>query len=362
MSSLLPPNATQLERNLEQVMRYDLPVPIRELWSVEDCPEHMLPWLGWTLGADFWALADTPRKRRDLIKNAIAWHKKRGTPWAVKQALAAFGYEVEKLLEQGEYRTRWLAAGGKVLDGSWIADGSYELSWTADLPDDSDLRRLSLGHWAEYAIRVSSSESWSRDDQVRVRQIAEMYAPARSQLVAIIGSLLMRFDCRVRMHAMRYRLNLDFKRCQTLSIHGRRTLSGCWAIGGGTQTNYLDGWLLNNLVTLDGQRATSGFDWAAGQMGLHTTLRMHQGYAMSAAPAPVRLCGLRRTLAGGWHLGEKTLTGHDLLASQRLDGPLLTHSDAPALDGWSFGQPAPKKISHTLRLHVRHMENSHAHT
>ena len=49
--SLLPPNASALERKLEQAtLRLGtLPVPLRELWNPDTCPAHLLPWLAWTV-------------------------------------------------------------------------------------------------------------------------------------------------------------------------------------------------------------------------------------------------------------------------------------------------------------------------
>lgn len=352
--SLLPPNTSPLERNLEQAMRFDLPVPIRELWSIEECPEHLLPWLGWSLGVDFWHLADTPRKRRDLIKNAIAWHKKRGTPWAVKQALATLGYQVEELIEQGEYRQRWLAAGGRVLDGSWQADGQYALKWTANLPDNSALRRLSLGHWAEYAIRVSAAEGWGRDDQAAVRNIAERYAPARAHLVAIISNWRALFHSHIRNRSLRYRLLLQFDACQRLSVHQRPTLNGCWPLRGSQVTQTLDGWALSRFISLDGVRAVSGFAWATGQLAYRTTLRMRLRQHMTGPAAQIRLAGQPRQLNGRWSLSEQVLDGFSRLNSQLLGGALLIRHAAQVLDGWPLQPTAIPHISHQLRLTLRH--------
>ena len=48
--SLLPINATQLERDLESSLERasDLPVPIKDVWNADQCPEHLLPWLAWS--------------------------------------------------------------------------------------------------------------------------------------------------------------------------------------------------------------------------------------------------------------------------------------------------------------------------
>ena len=44
--SLLPPNATKLERDLEQVIAnaIDIDVQIQDLWDPEKCPFKLLPY------------------------------------------------------------------------------------------------------------------------------------------------------------------------------------------------------------------------------------------------------------------------------------------------------------------------------
>lgn len=351
--SLLPPSTSPLERNLERVMRHHLPVPIRQLWSIEDCPDAMLPWLGWSLGVDFWHLADTPRKRRDLIKNALAWHKKRGTPWAIKQALATLGYQVEELIEQGEYRQRWLAAGGRVLDGSWLADGTHVLRWQASLPDNSVLRRMSLGHWAEYAIRVSSEEGWSREDQAAVQHIAQRYAPARAHLTAIISNWRAHFYSHSTLQRTAYRLTLPFRNCRGLSVHQRPSLSGCWALGGDAATRTLIGWSLGQLVALNGIQPLPGFTWAKGQITLKSRLTVRTRHHLSGTQQLHHLDGAPRQLDGHWRLGERLLDGTRQLAGQLLSGAGLTHHTARPLDGWAFLEPPVRQISHRLTMTLR---------
>ncbi|MCD9124037.1 phage tail protein I, partial [Cupriavidus sp. UGS-1] len=50
MTSLLPPNATPLERNLATVGAEAIagvPVPLRDLWNPATCPPALLPFLAW---------------------------------------------------------------------------------------------------------------------------------------------------------------------------------------------------------------------------------------------------------------------------------------------------------------------------
>ena len=50
-------------------------------------------------------LALTEAAQRDLLKSAIALHRFRGTPWAIKQALASIGMGAGYLCSKGQ--TSW---------------------------------------------------------------------------------------------------------------------------------------------------------------------------------------------------------------------------------------------------------------
>jgi phage tail P2-like protein len=101
-SGLLPKNRTTLEAAvLDSAAFRELdPDIIRTLYDVDECPPAFLPYLAWMLSVDFWEMAITDGQRRELIRNAITWHKKRGTPWAIKQALQALGIEQVQLNER----------------------------------------------------------------------------------------------------------------------------------------------------------------------------------------------------------------------------------------------------------------------
>ncbi len=97
MSSLLPPNSTQLEKAVEQATKGigEIPVPIRTLWNANDCPEAFLPWLAWAYSVDQWDDNWTIQQKRNTVDVAIRVHQKKGTPSAMKTAIAALGYQLE---------------------------------------------------------------------------------------------------------------------------------------------------------------------------------------------------------------------------------------------------------------------------
>lgn len=88
--SLLPLNATQLERALEAAADLGLdPDIIRGVADSERCPPNFLPWLAWSRKVEGWEAAYTDEQRRALIREAIPVHKTKGTVGAVMRVLKA---------------------------------------------------------------------------------------------------------------------------------------------------------------------------------------------------------------------------------------------------------------------------------
>jgi len=101
MTSLLPANATALERNVEQATAgmADLPVPIRDLWNPDVCPLALLPWLAWALDVEQWQSDWSESVQRSAIKASWGVHNKMGTAKGMKIALEALGYTSIKITE-----------------------------------------------------------------------------------------------------------------------------------------------------------------------------------------------------------------------------------------------------------------------
>lgn len=79
-----------------------IPQPHRALWSPYSCPLKLLPWLAWSLGMSEWDPAWTEAQQRQMVAAAIRMHKKRGTPWAVREALLRSGLEAVRINEKPE--------------------------------------------------------------------------------------------------------------------------------------------------------------------------------------------------------------------------------------------------------------------
>jgi len=103
--SLLPPNASQLLRDLEEIFgdSFDLPTLNRYVTNPDLAPPHILPWLAWALSVDDWSDSWSESIRRNVIKASIEVHRKKGTIGSLKKALQAFNYTNIKVEEWFEY-------------------------------------------------------------------------------------------------------------------------------------------------------------------------------------------------------------------------------------------------------------------
>lgn len=89
-NSLLPPNATPLERGLEGaslVVGLDLPADINDPYT---CPVWLLPWLAWGLSVDTWDADWSEADKRAAVAGSIELHRRKGTRMSVEQVLARF--------------------------------------------------------------------------------------------------------------------------------------------------------------------------------------------------------------------------------------------------------------------------------
>lgn len=91
--SLLPPNATDIERAVEAVgaRAANLPVPLRSLWNAATCPAPLLPWLAWGVGIDNWSPDWPEAVKRARIAAAIPIARRKGTAASVRAVIASFG-------------------------------------------------------------------------------------------------------------------------------------------------------------------------------------------------------------------------------------------------------------------------------
>ena len=87
---LLPRNATVFEKALSGPTGRldDIPVPIRDLWRWDTCPEEHLPWLAWAMSVDIWSHDWPVEKKRAIIRESFELHRRKGTLYCVERYLA----------------------------------------------------------------------------------------------------------------------------------------------------------------------------------------------------------------------------------------------------------------------------------
>lgn len=116
--SLLPPNASKHERDIEAVISPPLPFPNRDLWNPEKCPEHLLPHLAWALSVDNWDSSWSIERKRQVIKDSIHIHRKKGTREAIERITSAIRgdetevkewFEDKQRLQPGEFEVNYLS-------------------------------------------------------------------------------------------------------------------------------------------------------------------------------------------------------------------------------------------------------------
>lgn len=99
--SLLPPDATPLERALESAARRvtAIDTSVQALVDPATIPGHVLPFLAWHLSVDRWEVEWSDATKRAAVADAIAAQRRKGTPASVEAVLASF----DDLLELVEW-------------------------------------------------------------------------------------------------------------------------------------------------------------------------------------------------------------------------------------------------------------------
>lgn len=103
MTSLLPPNATKLERAIEQTqMRHSPARIVPTLWNAATCPANMLPMLAWAASIEDWDPQWSVEQQRAAIAASAYIHRHKGTPYAIKLALEVRGHPDAILVERAD--------------------------------------------------------------------------------------------------------------------------------------------------------------------------------------------------------------------------------------------------------------------
>ena len=147
----------------------DVPTDALLMYIIDGVPEsalyHLADQFG-VLGWAGWRLADTVEAKRALIKNAITLHKKKGTVFAIKEAVRAVGFENAEIRE----------GIGIEYDGDNLYDGSITYAG---------------GNWATFRVTISvgAATEISPTLATSLRALIEEYKNARSHLIDVSFSI-----------------------------------------------------------------------------------------------------------------------------------------------------------------------------
>lgn len=126
-NSLLPPNATPLERALEAGVTMPPPVDAAALAdAVADpmtAPAFLLPWLAYGESVDAWDADWSEADKRTAIAGSIAMHRKKGTRASVEDVLSRFD-QLARLIEWHQANPRRPAHTFDVIVPMVLPDGT----------------------------------------------------------------------------------------------------------------------------------------------------------------------------------------------------------------------------------------------
>lgn len=102
--TLLPPNTTALERDIEQVTDRPIDVELDTLWDADRIAGHLLPWLAWAVGVRQWSDEWSEARKRAEVKNALNIRRRAGTLGALRQVIGMHGIEGGDIAEWFDYQ------------------------------------------------------------------------------------------------------------------------------------------------------------------------------------------------------------------------------------------------------------------
>jgi phage tail P2-like protein len=101
MTTVLPRNRTPWEAAVEGVSSARFPLPtqrITDVWSPDNCPVDLLPYLAWGLSVDLWDDEWPETHKREACRKALRLHRLKTTPAGIKAHVEMVGSEVVKMI------------------------------------------------------------------------------------------------------------------------------------------------------------------------------------------------------------------------------------------------------------------------
>lgn len=186
MTSLLPNNATPLERAVEGAGTETTAITLRTLYNPDTCPAHLLYQLAWAWSVDRWDDAWSEAVKRSVIKSSFYIHKHKGTIGALRRVVEPFGYLIEvvewwNMAPAGVPGTFALKVG---VSDSGISDDTYrELSALLD-----DARPVSR-HMVGLEISLETNGRFYLGASLSEGDILSVYPPMQRdiEVIGVIG-------------------------------------------------------------------------------------------------------------------------------------------------------------------------------
>lgn len=270
----------------------------------------------------------------------------------MRQALIWAGFGDATIQEHNQLVQDWRDAGGYILEGDWVIDGSQELS-----APESEFRFMTT-HWAEFAIRANAADmELIPGQQERIQRMVDVSKPARSHLVGLEFYALYELWAKIMLSQWSATVRSVYDKCGSAQVpHFQLIGWGCEEIGGTYEAETLSGDPLDGWRDLDGQRP-AGQALDQGHFGTwQATLHM---------PSYTQTAGNDRTyqdtldpnhrylldpLDGSWDLSVQTIDGETDL-SGKLDisvRPITRQTYDMLDDGWHLGRlPGPESVWHS---------------
>ena len=303
-------------------------------YLVETAPAAFLPELArqfHIMGLEGWRFAEDDAERRALIRQAIAMHRKKGTPWAIRRAIAQIGVEAE-IVEPADQRRIYAAFNPLLVNGSWRLDGTHTIR-----PIERLAAVPQLQHWASFFVRINLATAASADLAL-LRQVVREWAPASRHpiLLAWLGLIAQQRTLADQ------RLRLDKRICVPYAWPGEQ-LHGCparaWHLG-------RDGEAVRLPAAFGSFRVGERRGHVAGRLlaarrarGWQSVRKTCSAWVWRRETLPPEPHAVWRRLDGSWRIGAALRIGRF-----RLDGRPLTHA------GFTYTMPARLRLSGQWRL------------
>lgn len=165
-----------------------IPLEVILVYLIDIVQADALPVLGQqfdVMGYKGWLLAATEAEKRDLIKKAIELHRRKGTPWAVKEAIKRFGYDNVQIDERLDDLLNYYN-GARNYDGTHIYGGDFHWAYFRVIVDISNIatpvNSATAGVLVKLIYEYKPVRSWLYDltfgiyldDQIATAEVLEM--------------------------------------------------------------------------------------------------------------------------------------------------------------------------------------------